>query len=687
MLFRRYAIWIILVIGLAACPFVAHAQQATVLLNASPSVIMADGRSSTTITATVSGLNGGQIADGTIVRFTTTAGSLNAAAVTAVGGLARVTLTSSPVPGYATISASFVGSNGSGNGQYQVEFTGDKDMANTDQGEADWIRVSSNDYLEYSVDSKIVDASGKNRGVKFSYRGLVIQADALQADMATGSVRARNAMLQRGRHTLTVRLLAYNITAGSGQGLSDSIAGARTVEMIGIKGADLSVNTLQRNDFNSSALQFVDISDSRVVVTASAVAVRLNDKIQLKHAAVYVDDKHIVSMPYQIMPLTTTEIFGQQVVGYGTDGLFLDVPYYASVSPKSTGAFYLRSTSAAQQDGTYYNGRQGLALDYVNTYGSFDGKQSGSFNIMGLSRDDWGSSWTHSQQFSSSLRGYFYVDVPEHNSLFASSNVVQQMHGFSLNLTATQTNSPVVSGFSSNEQNIQSYLQTDAHRLNGTASHGLFYSDTISENVSDLKTLVPGSPSEVSRISTTSAGMNFFTTPFKISSKSQLTDSVNFSQAEENGTGSNGVTANAVMNMTTHYNTTTASTFSYDFSHDPVTGNLQNAPVIPGAIKPVSDQSNYSLSFNIAPKNNHWNTIFASTYSMPLGNSSISGGLNYFPATAWELSVNEAYSQYAGIAYSDLEFSIGRRIGSRELMVYWSSLERRLRVNIASAQF
>jgi hypothetical protein len=484
-----------------------------------------------------------------------------------------------------------------------------------------------------------------------------------------------------------MRLLAFNIITGTGQGLSDSLAGASTVAMVGIKGADLSVTPLQKNDFNSNALEFVDISDSRVVVTATAVAVRMNDKIQLKRAAVYVDDKHIVSMPYQIMPLTTTEIFGQQIVGYGSDGLFLDVPYYAAVSPKSTGAFYLRSTSAAQQDGTYYSGRQGLALDYVNNYGSLDGRSTGNFNIMGLSRGDWGTSWTHSQQFSSTLRGYFYADMPEHNSLFASSNLTQQMHGFSLNLTTTQTNSPVVSGYSSNQQSLQSYLQTDAHRLNGTSQHGLFYSETLSENTSLTRTFVPDAATKENRITTTSEGMNFFTSPFKMSNRSQLTDSVNFSQAEENQTGTSGVTANAVTNLTTRFTSTTSSVFSYQFSHDPVSQNLLSAPLLPGAVRPVTDQSTYSLSFNMSPKNNHWNTILASTYSDPLGNSSISGTFNYYPATAWQLSANEAYSKYSGIEYSDLELSIGRRFGSREFMVYWSSIDKRFRANIASAQF
>jgi hypothetical protein len=687
MMLRRFALLVLMVIGGGILPSIARAQEAAVILSAAPGVIMADGRSSTTITATMSGLNGSQVSDGTVVRFATTAGTLSQSAVSSVGGVARVTLTSSPVPGFASVSATFIGSNGSGSGQYQVEFTSEKELANTDQGEADWIRVFSPDYLAYSADSKIIDASSKNRGVKFSYHGLVILADALQADMSSGEIRARNALMERGNHQLAVRLLSYNITSAAGQALSDNVPGSTTVQMVAINGSNLSISTVPHDDFNGSALEFVDISDSRVLITASSVAVRMNDKIQLKHASIYVDSKRIVSMPFQIMPLQTNEIFGQQLVGYGSDGLFLDVPYYAAVSPKSTSAFYLRSATASEQDGTYYNDRAPIALDYVNTYGSFDGKVTGNFDIMGLSTQHWGAQWTHTEQFSNSLHGYFYVDAPEHNSLFASSNLAQQFRGFSLNLNAQQSNSAAFDGYSSSDENFETYLQTDPHRLNGSPQHGLFYSEALTVQTSLIRSIVPNFPSTTQTISTRSAGLNLFTSPFKITSKSQFTDSINFSQAESNTTGTTGVTANAVMNLNTRFSNTTSSTLSYDFSHDPVAGNVQNNAADPLATTPVVNQSNYSASFNMAPKDHLWNTVLMSTYSDPLGDTSFSAGFNYYPSTSWQVGFSDAYSQFGGIAYRDFGFSLGRRIGSREIELDWSSIDQRFRVNMGSAQF
>jgi hypothetical protein len=444
---------------------------------------------------------------------------------------------------------------------------------------------------------------------------------------------------------------------------------------------------MQRQNFDSTKVVFVDISQSRVIVTASAVEVRMNDKIQLKHASVYVDSKKIVSMPYQIMPLNTNQLFGQQVVGYGSDGLFLDVPYYASVTPKDTSAFYLRSTSAAQQDGTYYSGRQGLALDYVNTYGSFDGRTSGQFNVMGLSRNDWGASWTHTEQFNSKLRGYFYVDSPEHNSFLASADVVQLMRGFSLNMSATQSKSAIVSGYSSSDATVNTYLQTDAHRLGGNQVHGLFYSNSLSMETNEIKTYEPGGQVEESTVTTKSAGLTMFTTPFKLGTSSSLTDSINFSQAEESQTGVTGVTANAVLNLTTKLNRSSSSTFSVNFSHDPVAENTQSSSASPIGVVPVTNQTNYSLSVLLAPKTSKWTSNLMGTYSNPLGSTSLTAGFNYNPTSNWTCGMDESYSQYAGLKYRDLELSIGRRIGSRELEVFWSSIDGRIRFDMGSATF
>ncbi|MCD6266247.1 MAG: Ig-like domain-containing protein, partial [Deltaproteobacteria bacterium] len=84
----------------------------TVTVTAGSASIVADGSSSTLITATVKDANGNNIADGTTVNFTTTAGTLSAASATTTNGVATVTLTSPTNLGSATVTATCGGASG-----------------------------------------------------------------------------------------------------------------------------------------------------------------------------------------------------------------------------------------------------------------------------------------------------------------------------------------------------------------------------------------------------------------------------------------------------------------------------------------------------------------------------------------------------------------------------------------------
>ena len=78
---------------------------ATLTLNASPISIPSDGVSTATLSADVEDGNGNPVADGTVVRFTQTKGTLSSEMATTVDGVAQVTLTSSTTSGTSTVTA------------------------------------------------------------------------------------------------------------------------------------------------------------------------------------------------------------------------------------------------------------------------------------------------------------------------------------------------------------------------------------------------------------------------------------------------------------------------------------------------------------------------------------------------------------------------------------------------------
>lgn len=691
---RLIALSIIFFAGLLAPASPVWAQTpAQVGLTANPSVIMADGQSTTIISAQVSSSAGHAVPDGTVVRFTTTSGTLSASSVTVTAGIARVTLTSSPLAGTAVVSATFLGAGGGATGQITVEFTNDKDLANSDRNDEEWIRVSSKEYLEYSADDQIIDAAAPKHGTHMSYQGMSIDADALQVDIQAQEVHARNAIVRLGdKELIDAALLSYNLASHQGQAIVTDDPNQRMVGNVTLSGRELKESAQAASTASgdsSSKYSFADISASRVLIVASAVAVRPNDRIQLKHASIFVDGKKIVSMPYQVMPLSTDQIFGQQVLGYGTDGLVVNVPYYFSVSPSNTGTLYLRSEAASEENGTFYTGRTGLSLDMDESYGQSDGPSHGDFQLMGLTRGDWSASWTHSQNFGGGTRGYFYFNSPEHQGLLASGNLIHQFPHLTFNLNASETTTPSQDGYSSESHTLDAYLQTDPHLLFGGAKRGLDAVGVLSAQDNQTHIGMPGGASTNTTYDTKGAGIRFFTPMISLDRKTSLTDSVNFEQDYNQTSGQSGLTIGANLGATERLAPTTSATFSYSYTHNPFLAqphlaSLPNAAFL--LLNPV-DKHDFNLSFLTGPPSGKWNFSFATTYEMPTQNESASAAINYRLSPAWGLGVDDYLDKLGYFTYQDLEFSLSRRIGSRDFVLSWDTLYHRFQFNLGASQF
>ncbi len=82
-----------------------NAAGSVIVLNVNPSEITADGADTSIITASVTNSQGGAVADGTRVDFSTDLGNLSAAFALTVNGVATVTLTSGTVAGTSTVTA------------------------------------------------------------------------------------------------------------------------------------------------------------------------------------------------------------------------------------------------------------------------------------------------------------------------------------------------------------------------------------------------------------------------------------------------------------------------------------------------------------------------------------------------------------------------------------------------------
>ena len=156
---------------------------------------VADGRSTTTITAEVRDSRGNLVADGTKVSFESTLGLFREALVSTTGGFARAVLQAGGVPRIATITVKTVDTL-SQPSTIEFEFVGDRsDLSSA----TEYIELVSPGYMEFVPDSRIMAASAPNKAVSIRYRNVVIEADDIQINISRYEVRARNARLKVGK--------------------------------------------------------------------------------------------------------------------------------------------------------------------------------------------------------------------------------------------------------------------------------------------------------------------------------------------------------------------------------------------------------------------------------------------------------------------------------------------------------
>jgi len=147
-------------------------------VNAANDSIAADGSSQTSIMATVRDTDGSNIADGTLVTFSTTAGTLSAASSTTTNGLALVILTSATTTGTASIQATAGGVSGT----TSVTFTSVPGYLSLSTDKTS-VKSDNSDYA--TITASVLDANYvpiTDRTVAFSTTGGAISASNMDTD-------------------------------------------------------------------------------------------------------------------------------------------------------------------------------------------------------------------------------------------------------------------------------------------------------------------------------------------------------------------------------------------------------------------------------------------------------------------------------------------------------------------------
>lgn len=680
------------------CTSVWASGRASLSLAPSPEVILADGKSVTTITATVRDGDGNVAPDGTTVRFSTNLGTLDKDTVQTIAGVARLTLTSAATPGTAQLTATafLTSAAGSSTGTVQVEFTADREEASSN-GDQHWIHIECPEYLIYSADAKEIEAQGRKGSAEFRYKGLIVTGDALQVSLNANVLLGHNVVMQRGHHTLRAAEVRYDLGANTGSAvvLGTGRHAALSVDISGpglettpqaAEGADASVQT--------NIYRFDDLSESKVLVSARAISVNPGDRVQFRRASIYSGGKKVLSVPFHQMSLSSQELFGQQLVGFGSQGLFVNVPVYYNVSPHSTGTLFVRNSASSfaqssglsGSSGSYFaqhGSRPGLALDLQHEY-AFGRAGSGSLGITGITRPDWGAQWSHTMRLDDKTSTFMFVDFPSHRSLYASSSVSRQFTGFALNFAANGNRDPGFQGYSYSNSTLALSLQTNPRSLAGTPVNMTFGASAQRGQVTQT---TPDTGRVTIPIATQSLDMHFYTAPSHPDRHTTVTNGLTVGQSFSSG-GRHSFTVlgtlGAARTTFGHGNLN----LNYNYRYDPLQSQLSTTRLtannLVGAFYRGPTQQRITLNYTVAPRP-RMNLSLISGYGLPLHDNNLFANFDYRVTDNWGIGLASSWDHYGAANYQETQISLTRRLLGRDIVFTYSTRTRKVIFDLAAS--
>lgn len=380
---------IFLSIWLALCIQLQAGASVFVSIDANPSSIPADGKSTSQVLVTVLDSSGAPVPDGTEVRLTTSAGDITAALYTS-GGRAVGILTSAQIPQIAAISAT---ANG-GSASAQVEFSS-SDNYEEISATARAIRMEGGS-LAYCVDKDTILASS---GVSIEYKGLIIKASATQISQQSGCILAQgDVTLSKGDTNLKADALICDTRSD-------------TIRLLGMDGADgessfdINLKAVQTKDVGdkSGFVPLADVNGKNWIISSRLVLIP-GDKILFFKASIYVGQSEVLKVPYYSYSYKKRESILQQVRYTSDDGMIVDLPLYYQMSDSATGALKLRYAADGSETGGYTRPRQGLSIGLDQDY-SMGGSGQGRVFIDSIGNTSQALEIAHHLEFGSALSG------------------------------------------------------------------------------------------------------------------------------------------------------------------------------------------------------------------------------------------------------------------------------------------
>ncbi|MCH7944662.1 MAG: hypothetical protein IIC73_01415 [Armatimonadetes bacterium] len=660
----RRAFALLLLAVLAAGPAVADRG---IKLTALPTISVADGRSTITVTAIVRDSSGQIVPDGTQVVFETTLGYFREAAVVTQNGFASAVLVASDIVGVAKVRAGAIKFNASA--ILEIPFVANRALLSSAR---DYIEVVAPLRMAYSLEDKILEASGEGQGVHLQYRDIVIEADDLQLKVPNYEVRARNAKLTIGDESWELSRLYMRLDQRRGVGTAVykqefyrfetawflALPKKIVRERLGTVEITASGVTPTNTPVVKGITDFVDISEAVTIIEAKKAVAYPSKEVHFYRAKVIVGGQTIMTVPlFRASTRPRSPIVTDDFFDVSQNNLAIDYPYYVDLRPGQTSLFRLRY---GRNYGTGLGGSTGTFLDYEFSWNQGN-DMDGGLNLTGLARNDWGVNLRQFWKPSSASTVSAQINFPAHRSMFANVNISESFKGFYASLNASHGQNIAGARFRNNRYSmIVENNPIDIGRGLARLSFGLTASQT--------RFVSPTSDTRQERLGVRA---RFIGRPIPMAKGHTM----NLSYTVSRFTGSNlttNMSHQATMALTSAFPSGVYLRTTYDYVADGITDFAL------GQHRISADAYYGQGAFTLRG-------FVSKSLDIQRLNSSLS--MNYRMSSLWRLNYGYYLDQYFGDSFLDQTVVLGYRIGFREIGISYSQRKNRFGIEILGTTF
>lgn len=677
-----------------ACVYAqAPAQQTLVHLNAFPQVSVADGRSTTTISAELRDSGGRLVPDGTRVVFNTSLGTFRESITTTTNGVARAILVAGGQPGIARVTATPL-NGGSSPATLEFEFVADRALLSSAR---EYVELVAPGMMHYTADTRLIGASGVNKGVSLRYRDITIEADDLQYTIPTYEVRARKARLKIGKFVRDFDALYIRLNQRRGQGLTTYMAPRPSFPIALPTGL---VNVYLDRDANAiigtppseerfglvdvrpggitatthvstpDEFELADLTGATSRVSAKKAVIFPNRQIQFHRAEIYVADSRVMRIPLFQLSLAAgnSPLVTEQLVNVQSSSVALNYPHYLALQPGFTSLLRFRTGDSY---GRGLATSSGAFLDYEMSWNRGD-EMDGGLNFRGIGRNDYSIGLRQYLRIDDRSTGNLQLEMPSGKSLFGSLGLSRRFDGFqmSLNGNANQT----MRGLRQETKEFSFVVEKDPIKM-GRLPFQIYFGVTASDwaskqeayNNANQKTLIENSSSRFglrSRLQSRPIpldGATTFTTGFSVSRV----------------TGTNvggGVELLGTASLSRRINSSTSMVATYDYSRD----GRNDATI-----------GSHRVSLQTYMNSGRTGIRLFGSRSLDVNRQNLFADFEYRPNRTWVIRNSVTMDRYnvAGshASFFDQQFSLGYVIGWRELGFVYSQRTNRIGIQLLGA--